>query len=213
MNHRGFTLVELMLAMGLFSVILTVSTVGFIGINRTYTHASIKKQLAESIQRLNTDVTDAVRNPQAETVKTCTPNLLSPDAGCPAINYYSVCLTAVRYTWGLNGGLQKDSPVSCDSATIADPINIVSDRFIIADFRVTYVGNHLFQAKGVIRTADSGAFTVTDNEGSINPGQSGWDVLTSPYKIKCKGSSAGVIVQTCAVQSFDFIINSRSNVI
>ena len=35
-NSEGFTLIELMLAMTIFSAVMVVATVGFIGMNRTF---------------------------------------------------------------------------------------------------------------------------------------------------------------------------------
>ncbi len=86
LNSKGYTLIELMLAMGLFSVILVVSTIGFIGINRTYTRGVIKKQLSESIQKLSSDIETTLQIEPSSPVVFCSgadgpPNCTTQEPG------------------------------------------------------------------------------------------------------------------------------------
>ena len=61
LNSKGFTLIELMLAMALFTTVLVITTVGFIGINRTFSKGLVRKQLSESVQRTTEDITRTLR--------------------------------------------------------------------------------------------------------------------------------------------------------
>ncbi|MBP9738483.1 prepilin-type N-terminal cleavage/methylation domain-containing protein [Candidatus Saccharibacteria bacterium] len=206
-SEQGFTLIELLLAMTLFSVILVVSTLGFVGINRTYTRGAIRKQLSESVQRLNQDITATVRNPQAANPTVCTAADGAPN--CPS-EWEVVCLSGARYAWkkldDTAGGLYKDAKFCGDAVDTATATKIVDTRFIVESLSVTSLTNGLFNTQGIIRTADSSALTTTDNSGSI-------DRAPTDYwkNIKCKGSSAGGVVQTCAVESFNFVINSQGS--
>lgn len=211
-NNKGFTLIELLLAMGLFSVILVVSTAGFIGINRTYTRGVIKKQLSESIQKVNADITNVVQlQPSGGLSYFCDEtNRTSPCPTTPNINV--LCFSGVRYYWpsraSVNGGLYKDSN-PCGTNTFDAKVQIVDPRYAVESFKITPLPNNLYQAKGVLHTTNIGALTTTDNTGNYSTQRTSGGFR--PEDTKCKGSSAGSIVQTCAVEKFDFIINSRGN--
>lgn len=219
LSQSGFTLVELMLAMALFSVIMIVSTTGFIAINRTYTRGAIKKQLNGSIRNLESDVSATLRNPQSNPTYCKHDTAAPPD--CADSPFNMNCISGARYFWksvdGISGnsGLYRDSG-SCSGASFVTPnidsaVRLVDERFVVEKFTITPLQNYLFQVTGVLRTVDGSAQTLTDNLGSIKPSEQTPPVTQiDPFKIKCKGSSAGSIVQSCAVQSFDFIINSRA---
>ncbi len=206
-SEEGFTLIELLLAMTLFSVILVVSTLGFVGINRTYTRGAIRKQLSESVQRLNQDITTTVRNPQAANPAVCKSDVVT--ANCPN-GWEAICLSGARYSWkkldDTAGGLFKDAKACGDAVDTATATKIVDTRYIVEHLAVTSLTNRLYNTQGIIRTADSTALTTTDNDGSI-------DRTPTDYwkNVRCKGSSAGGVVQTCAVESFNFVINSQGS--
>lgn len=210
LNNRGFTLIELMLAMGLFSVILVISTAGFIGINRTYTRSAIKKQLSESSQMLSNSISTTIRTPQGSIVE-CS---LTDTLGCPApVNTWNaVCLNGTRYLWPdfiLNKtGVFVDHK-KCDEAVDTAKQQIVDSRFILEKLSITALDNQLYRVKGLLHTTDLNGLTVTDNTGVYSDQRAVPDF--DAYKTKCKGTSAGSFVQTCAVESFDFIINSRGS--
>jgi prepilin-type N-terminal cleavage/methylation domain-containing protein len=216
LNGKGFTLVELMLAMALFSVILVVSTAGFIGINRTYTRGVIKKQLSESIQKISSDVTTLVQIQPAGSVIFCNENDHPPTRqDCPPLASYTynvLCFAGQRYYWPSSGsglgGLYKDSN-DCSDSTFDKSVEIVDTRYAVEEFKIVPLTNELYQLRGVLHTTNINALTTSDNNGVYSTQRStpGFD----PYLTKCKGSSAGSIVQTCAVEMFDFVINSRGN--
>ena len=212
LNNNGFTLVELMLAMGLFSVILIVSTAGFIGINRVYTRGIVKKQLSESVQKIGTDATSVVRIEPSTTVQYC--DEADGQPSCPSSAVNAVCFAGARYYWPSlldpnDGGMYKDNE-SCNSDTFNRDFELVDSRYTVEDFQIVQLTNGLFQIKGVIHTRDLGALTINGNSDDYQASRAtpGYD----PYKTKCKGSAAGSVVQTCAVESFDFVVNSRGNI-
>lgn len=213
LDKKGFTLVELMLAMGLFSVILVVSTAGFIGINRTYTRGVIRKQLSESVQKISGDVSTLLQIQPSGTSSFCSEVEHPPTyPKCSTQPYNVLCFSGSRYYWPSHvsgeGGLYRDSN-PCNFETFDREIEIVDPRYVVEKFTITPLTNELFQVKGIIHTANLGALTTSDNDG--NYVQQRIDGNFDAYKTKCKGSSAGSVVQTCAVEKFDFIINSRGN--
>lgn len=213
LNSNGYTLIELMLAMGLFSAILIISTVGFIGINRTYTRGVIRKQLSESIQKVSTDITTALQIQPAGSVTFCSESDQPPaQPNCTSQNYNVLCFSGTRYYWPSHvsgdGGMYKDSN-SCSSEDFSSNNEVIDQRFVVEDLNLVALPGSLYQVKGVIHTADLNALTITDNSGVYTDQRvmAGFD----PYKTRCKGSSAGNVVQTCSVEKFDFVINSRGN--
>lgn len=212
LSKKGFTLVELLLAMALFTTVMVITTTGFIAMNRSFTRGTVKKQLSEGVQRTTEDVTRVVRAlPQAQIngpIPICEPGSATP--GCPIQTDWRVlCLTGARYFWGKadgeNNGLYKDAPSAC-SATV-DPNNnatqkLVDTRYKVVDFKIastTPTGNtndvFLFTIAGTFRTDDNNAFDDPNNASAV----------------KCRGSAKNSAARTCAVERFSFTINARGD--
>ena len=75
---KGFTLVELMLAMTVFSTVMVIATVGFIGMSRTFNRGLIRKDLSEYSQSATEDITRTIRGLGS------TANFTNCNAGEPA---------------------------------------------------------------------------------------------------------------------------------
>jgi prepilin-type N-terminal cleavage/methylation domain-containing protein len=212
LNSKGYTLIELMLAMGLFSVILVVSTIGFIGINRTYTRGVIKKQLSESIQKLSSDIETTLQIEPSSPVVFCSGADGPPNCTTEDINV--LCFSGTRYYWPSHaspeGGLYKDSNI-CSSDTFDMKNQIVDSRYVAEDLIITPLPNELYRVRGIFHTTNLNALTLTTSDNNGDYASQRADGSFDPYDTKCKGSSAGSIVQTCAVGKFDFVINSRGN--
>lgn len=206
-SQQGFTLIELMLAMALFATIMIITTAGFIGINRTYTRGTIRKQLSESVQRVEASLAATLRaNQQAGNIEPCTSanDCLSGTSGFTAL-----CLTGARYAWGSvgdNTGLFVDNQNCKDIFQASDATELVDQRYVVEYLRVESLTNPgLYSISGGIRTADDAAFTT--DEGDLD--DSNLPANYTRSSVRCKGSSAGSIVQTCAVEHFSTVVNTR----
>lgn len=201
-NSRGFTLVELMLAMTIFVAVMVISTTGFIAMNRTFTRGVVRKQLSEAVQRTTEEITRDVRQlpQQAGLAITCKQANPTPDSACPADNAWNtVCLTGSRYIWKNEGGLWKDTKQCSDAVNPSNSRKLIDERYKVVGLAVTNTTkseNHLFRITGTFRTADDEAFT--------DP--------SAADTVKCRGSAASSAVKACAVERFDFIINARGQV-
>lgn len=211
MNQKGFTLIELMLAMSLFSIIFILSTAGFIGINRTYTRGALKKQLSETTQRLTDNISGILSVPQGASPELCT----TSGASCPDDNYNRLCFTGVRYVWprpiGNNpGGLHVDNKDCEETFNTNAAREIVDSRFVVEDLKASAVigSRDLYYIKGVLHTADMNALRTTSSDTTADRSAASFD----PYSLRCKGSSAGLLVQSCAVEQFDTIVASRGSI-
>ncbi len=203
-NKTGFTLVELLLAMTLFSLTMVIVTAAFIAMNRSYTKGAIRKQIAESSQAASDDLTKTIRTEGRALEKfTVCKNEPSQPSACPAQNSTwkgVLCFAKVRYIWN-DAGLYKqegDAGV-CNADTtsfVQDSLTIIDPRFTVEAIMIDPVSNQagLFRVNGVIRTKDPDAFN--------NLGDS------DKSKITCKGSSF-IAGRTCAIEKFDYIISAR----
>lgn len=208
MNRAGFTLVELLLAMTLFSAVMIVATVGFIGMNRTFTRSLIRKELSETAQAVTQDVTRGLRAEgiNAE-VRLCSETVSNP-ANC-YIRWSAVCVGGTRYIWrvGTTGIPTTDPPLGLyrDAGPCTAPINstktlLLSDKYRVRHLRVTALNSSnadgLFRVEGVFTTADQSALSTP----------AGGD----PFTITCLGSSQAAGAQSCAVEKFNFVVSARN---
>lgn len=211
LNKSGFTLIELLLSMSLFSLVMVITTAGFIGINRTFAKGVIRKQLSESVQNVTADITATLRatGQQAGSEPSyCTP---SSAADCPKNGWYAICLPGLRYIWrytvaNSTGGLYKDSNV-CSAVVDTSATNQLLDsgRYTVRSLSITPAQDGLFMVAGVFTTNDTTALNGVDltTQQIANPGN-----LTSVF---CKGTSETAGARSCATQSFSFLVNSRQN--
>ena len=188
LTNSGFTLIEILLAMALFTTVMLVSTLGFIGINRTYTRGMVRKQLSESVQTITDDLTRSLR---AQSTKT------DPDSckeGCVPNGWSVLSFSNACYMWKVDdpsGGLYK-AQKSCRPES-ADPSNrtgLLDERFMVHDLTVTSVSG----GQGLFRV--SGTFTTTDADALVDDHSS------------CRGTSQSPGVSTCAVENFNFIVTT-----
>ena len=69
-KQKGFTLVELILAMAFFSFILLFVIVGFVQINRSYTRGITTKEVQNTARELMENICLAIRNSEANSIET-----------------------------------------------------------------------------------------------------------------------------------------------
>lgn len=191
-GQQGFTLTELMLAMVLFSAVLVISTVGFIGMNRTFNRGVIKKQLSEGVQAVSEDVGRTLRlQPVTREPVTC-------DSSGSCDGWHTIEFATVCYKWPEQeevGGLYRQVG-SC--ANDRSGQEILSDRYRVRELQVKQIdiggSNQLY---GV-----SGAFTTMNLDAIHQP--SGEDP-----NWRCKGTAEHSEVASCAVETFSVIINPQ----
>ena len=203
-NQDGFTLVELMLAMVLFSTILVISTVGFIGMNRTFNRGTIKKQLSESVQTTTEDIARALRaqsNSSPAEISTCGPT----DTTCVSYleNWNTLLIGSTCYLWQ-ESGLHK-STGSCNPDNKQE---LLDSRYVVRygpDVALvgTGSGTALYKVSGVFTTDQLDAIHAPNSDGESDT-DSRWH---------CRGTAESSNVITCAVEEFNIIINPQGSAI
>lgn len=202
-SSEGFTLVELMLAMTVFIAITMLFTAGFIAINRTFARTVIRKQLAESVQVINENITNALRQGNVSTAPVpCS----SGDSSCSSpsgemdLQEWSVlCVGDTRFYWSEAVGSMYVDRQNCedDDLNAADARALLDERFVVDAFSITPmpVGSaRLYSVAGVVRTINRDAFTFDEDD---------------LFQTTCRGSSQSPFAQTCAIEKFSFIVNAQ----
>ncbi len=213
LQQNGFTLTELMLAMVLFSAILVISTVGFIGMNRTFNRGVIKKQLSEGVQAVSDDMTRTMRAQPTESLpKSC---YSTDDAsvynqckntvgeGWSWLSFSNACyLWQYRSVPNATSGLYKDGG-PCATDSLAEKKALLSSRYVVRQgVSIAQIASE--GASGTQLYAVSGVFSTVEDEAVHVPADASdtWH---------CKGTAESSHVATCAVQQFNFIVNARGN--
>lgn len=201
-NQSGFTLVELMLAMVLFSTILVISTVGFIGMNRTFNRGTIKKQLSQSTQTITEDMARALRsrpNDNPGPISTCG----KADIACVSYleDWNTLMIGSTCYLWQ-GSGLYK-STGTCNPSNAQQ---LLDDRYVVRNGPfVTLVGSD----SGTALYRVSGVFTTDAIDAVHVPGAEG----DPDTRWHCRGTAESSNVITCAVEEFNIIINPQGSAI
>jgi len=133
-NNSGFTIIELLIATSVFSIILLIATYAIIQISRTYIRGYISSETQNTNRAILDQVTQAVQLSTAGSVTIPTAgegNGAAYTDGTQTGKIYWFCVNGERYTWvtgvELTSGvpsvfLQDAGPVGCTSpATLASP--------------------------------------------------------------------------------------------
>ncbi len=195
-NQHGFTLIELMLAMTLFISVMMVATVGFIGINRTFSKGMVRKQLSESVQRVTEDMTSSIRSNGSSSLT---------KAQVPETD--SQCTGSVCYIWPLGddgpGGLYRvpADPVSVNEYATSGT-KLLDERFVVDYLDVSPVGDStdLSRVTGMFRLRDKNAFTFSYKDGVLEK-----------EKTACRGSAEAGASQNCALEKFNFVVSTSAS--
>lgn len=200
--QQGFTLTELMLAMVLFSAVLVISTVGFIGMNRTFNRGVIKKQLSEGVQMTSEDITRTLRTQPADRLPTVCSQVEGGDE-CPVVEgWHTMTFASVCYLWPVAddaGGLFKRSG-SCTDDDKKE--QVLDQKYKVRELRISPIdmvtNRALYSVSGVFTTMSSDAIHFPSEE------DPSW---------RCKGTAEHPDVATCAVEAFNIIISPRGGTI
>lgn len=201
-KQSGFTLTELMLAMVLFSTVLVISTIGFIGMNRTFNRGVIKKQLSEGVQMTSEDISRTLRAQPANRP----PTVCSENEGgdeCPVVEgWHTMTFATVCYLWPAAedvGGLFKRSGSCADDNKKEE---VLDTKYRVRELKISPINmgsdSALYNVSGVFTTMSSEAIHFPSEEDPA------W---------RCKGTAEHPDVVTCAVETFSVIISPQGGAV
>lgn len=166
MNKRGFTIVELLIAISVFSMAIMLVTAVVLGIARQYQKASYTVQL-----------NDASRNIHEMLAKDSNYGNSSPVRGT-SVNYSWVCSNGVMYAWpntsggAIGNGLFRYEPSStqtCDDTSGSEPtatdaiakgVNLLPKNGFVANFSIdNTIGGGASQIETSFRVGTADMFT------------------------------------------------------
>lgn len=175
MNKKGFTIVELLIAISVFSMAIMLVTAVVLGIARQYQKASYTVQL-----------NDASRNIHEMLAKDSNYGDSSPVRGTGG-NKTWVCSNGVMYAWpntvdgAIGNGLFRYEPTpteTCDATSasastaaiaITDGVNLLPKNGFVANFSIDdSIGGGVSQILTNFRVGTADMFTESDNPAGSN---------------------------------------------
>lgn len=127
-NQYGFTLVEVIVSMAIFSITMTVATMSFITIVRLQERAETVRNVQQTTRYALETITRDVRNANTYSLSANGRQLLLPNALTPS--------SQIRYTFVPGGGIYRTRcGVTCPASNTAGD-NITAGAVRIIDFEL-----------------------------------------------------------------------------
>lgn len=128
-NQRGFTIVELMIAIAVFAVTMLVVTMGIIQVARSYKQASTRLKIEDASREMHAQIAQAV---QYSGSSVQTPG--------PVSGYNVVCVGSQRYLWK-QADVVVAGEVSLYVDKIAGPSACTTTPFVAANAQTPLPAN------------------------------------------------------------------------
>lgn len=195
-DTRGFTLMEILLAMTIFTSAILLMTTIFMSLNRSFSQATTRKELSEASQALAEDITRTIRM-----YGTNNPMGNCSDAEMSSGDFEeSIKIGTTAYVWRTaNEGSRGVWKGDCDGANF----RLVDDRFTLRQLEVTIVNppgvvnSSLFRIQGVL--------TSGNDDGLIPPAhEESWITDTDAGCQPVSGRN-----RNCSIERFNYIVNGR----
>lgn len=205
---KGFTIVELMIATVVFSVILLLITGAIIQIGRSYTKGITTTRTQEAARRVVDDVSEAIKFTPGD------PDATKPNTVCIGQKVYAFSIgrqvTDNPNTWGLI----TNPNVTCDAidngaAAPAGFSEMLGERMRVAKFSVAPLSIAEPNAYVVtVRVVSGDDDVLCDDDASCNSD----DVLDAAAingaaNLRCKNTSAGN--EFCAMSELSVTVSQR----
>jgi prepilin-type N-terminal cleavage/methylation domain-containing protein len=206
-NQAGVTLIELMIATIIFSVVLVIIIFAFLFVSNDYIHATIQSQTEETARSVIQQVAQDIELNNSNVYPT-----LAADTGDPLAQ--GICIGDHRYSFQENDeigdgttdhALVVDTVTNCTSATTVQNIStsavngteLLGNHMRLGNFSVTQTGPSQY------------AISITIAYGALTT-QSGPLVLLhalAPYTYSCQ--SINVDGSFCAVTTLSAVVQQR----
>ena len=212
-NQFGFTIVELLMATVVFSVVLLIVTTGIIKISQSYYRGIIQNRTQEAVRNVSEEISRTIQLANGQKV------LSTANAGF-GTSGGQFCVGAVRYTYGLNEKIgdpgavglkaEKVPPNDCNAASVptnvtqllsknmrllrfkVEPDPLTQDKTYRIDIRVAYGDNDLLSH-------------YNDDGSPIRPAPA--DVIDDADGAVCKSGVSGG--SFCATAQLDTLVKKR----
>lgn len=123
-RQKGFTVIELIIATSVFSVMLLLTTTGMIQIGRVYYKGLIVSKTQETTRSISEDIVRAVQFGGTDKI------IKSPTVPISGLDTSAVCMNNVRYTYAINTRLAAQNSVSPRTSRHVLWLDIIKDPSI-----------------------------------------------------------------------------------
>lgn len=189
---KGFTIIELMIATSVFSIILLVALAGFTSIGRIFYKGVTINQTQDITSQILTDVSQNIQSAASISSNSSSPHYLTGNG----YNYY--CVGGTRYTVNLqhelntsqaedysvggNFGLVRDqlpgatacaapcaTSSGCPSGTLSfnHPVEMLSNKMRLMRLDIASVNGRLYNVSVVVAFGDDDAFSNINDADKI----------------------------------------------
>ncbi len=203
-NQSGFTIVELLMATAVFSIVLLIVTTGIVKIGQSYYKGLIQNKTQESTRNISEDIT--------RTIQLASGQKITPDLAVP--NRF--CIGTVRYTAGINEkvgdvgavGLQAEKvpPNNCSAPADPNPRQLLAKNMRLLRFKVDPADPLAQTWKIDIRVAygDNDLLTHYNKDGVPNNAAT---VVADADGANCKSGVSGT--SFCATSQLNTVVKKR----
>lgn len=199
-KQSGFTIIELMIATTVFSVVLLICSYALLAIGRAYYKGIVTTRTQEAARRIVDDVADSIKFNGGKVIPPMPPI------------YGRYCIGSKRYSFNINqqrtatnNVLYTDEPLggcAMNTGKLDPPfgsyLELVDVRMRLGEFEITEVpptGNGLYKITVIVASGDDDVFKDTDG----TPGPD------TPLQCKNDRHSS----QFCAVSELTTIVKKR----
>lgn len=189
LNAKGFTIVELLIASLVFSMVLLVVTMGIIQITRVYYKGITESNTQNTTRTLMDSITQAIQFSGGEVTTTSGTGIRAFCIGNQQFSYQ----TGVQMTTGGGGVVRLNTAPNCTNATPADlnnGIEFMSPKMRLSNLQVESLGNNLYRVQIRVVYGDN---DLLDNPTGTNA--------------SCRGATAGS--QFCSVSELTTTVVKR----
>lgn len=206
LNKNGFTIIELMIATTVFSIVLLVAGSGVIAIGKMYYKSITSSRVQETARSAMEDVTRSLQFSGGN---------VSTDMSHST--YKVRCFGDDRYTYSLNQpvgsgavGLKLDkTPASgCSVEAVPDGRELLGNNMRLLQFDVSPGQDNVFSIKIKVAQGDNDLLTIYNQDGQPE----GW---SPPVNSSNEGTIAGALCRGgvgsafCSVSGLETVVNSR----
>ena len=212
-RSKGFTVIELMVATSVFSLVLVVVTAGILQVSRLY-YKGVNEAHTQATVRTITDTIAQTIQFGGGQVETTTPGVATPTA--PRV----LCIGNQRFTYDLGWqivdnapnaskhqayhGLVQDNFSGC-SSTSTQPLNsqtvlgreLLAPNMRLSKLNVTEIGNNLYRIE----------VRVIYGDDDLLKGGPDNDPSTEPENVTCINERAGT--QFCTISELSTVVTKR----
>lgn len=198
-KSHGFTIIELMLALTVFSVVLVTAASGLIQIGRMYYKSVITTRTQDASRNIINELSQSIQFSKDN------PAIVRADPDDPTSQAIAFCVGAKRFTPSLNQQVSDDptvvalyrdtGPNECEPATsFSDGVELVGQNMRLTRFDVTPLDNENVQYRVTVWVA-YGDDEVLEADPS------------NPDRFICSGSEVGS--EFCAISELSTVVSRR----